>query len=490
MIFSLSRTLNRPHRGPRKPSPGCRPRFDRLEDRSLMAAPFVVGGDPSVNPADFRVTTFATGLNYPKSMQRLADDSLLVATSRPNSSPGSYWNSTGELIRLVDANGNGEADGPGTVLATGLPGMLTSVRLAGNLVFTTSSQGGDERITVLRAGATPGASLTQVGFIDFDFPAGWWHTTYTLAVRPAPGVPGSYDLFFNVGSQNNFDPTTQTVPVSGLITANLNGDSIYKVTVNPAPATPVLSELTQIATGLRNAAGIVVHPTTGDLYFEDNGIDGFVDGNEPTSADELNRIAFADIGGVIEDFGYPGNYIEYRTGNEVGSGGIDPLFAFQPIPNPSNGSESEGPAEIALAPPEFPSGLNNGVFVGFHGKGAEGGLANEENPLVFANLASGGYFHFLSNDEPSIGHLDGLLTTSDSLFIADIDPTGRLSSSKDDPAVGYIASSYCTSLSVQVASATPNSDSTTWSNHSSNVSHRNRSRRMTRPPRRGIDSNV
>ena len=107
--------------------------------------------------------------------------------------------------------------------------------------------------------------------------------------------------------------------------------------------------MTQIATGLRNAAGIVVHPTTGDLYFEDNGIDGLDNGNEPTSADELNRIASADIGGAIEDFGYPFHYIEYRTGREVGSGGIDPLFAFQPIPAPG-GSESEGPAEIAPAP--------------------------------------------------------------------------------------------------------------------------------------------
>src|SRR5262249_21786099 len=97
-----------------------------------------------------------------------------------------------------------------------------------------------------------------------------------------------------------------------------------------------------------------------------------------------------------------------------------------PIPSP-NGSESEGPAEIAMAPPGFPAGLNNGVLVGFHGKGGLGGIANEENPLVFANLATRGYFHFISNDEPNIGHLDGLLSTSDSLFVTDLDPTGSLS---------------------------------------------------------------
>ena len=32
-----------------------------------------------VDPADFRVTTFASGLNYPYGMQQLSDGSLLVA---------------------------------------------------------------------------------------------------------------------------------------------------------------------------------------------------------------------------------------------------------------------------------------------------------------------------------------------------------------------------------------------------------------------------
>jgi Ca2+-binding RTX toxin-like protein/glucose/arabinose dehydrogenase len=408
----------------RQPRHRRRPAFDALEARRLLAVPPAVVG-PGVDPSDFRVTVFAEGLNYPYSMQQLSDESLLVATSRPNNlaSP-SFFNSTGELIRLVDADRNGQADGPGTVLATGLPPALTSMRVAGDLVIVTNSAGGREQITFLRAGATPSAPLTTVGLIDFNFPAGWWHTTYALAVRPIPGTAGRFDLFFNVGSQWNFDPTTLPVPVSGLITANLNGDSIYMVTVDPAPTVPVLSNLTQVATGLRNAAGIVVDPTTGDLVFSENGIDGFVDGNEPTSADELNRIPAASIGGAIENFGYPNNYIQYRTGTEIGSGGIDPEFAFQPIPSP-NGSESEGPVEIAVAPRGFPAGLADGVFVGFHGRGNRFGVANEENPVVFANRATGEHFHFISNDEPEIGHLDGLLSTSDSLFASDLDPTGR-----------------------------------------------------------------
>ena len=43
-------------------------RADWPSNRSRIGrclAPFTVGGDPSVNPADFRITTFVSGLNYP-----------------------------------------------------------------------------------------------------------------------------------------------------------------------------------------------------------------------------------------------------------------------------------------------------------------------------------------------------------------------------------------------------------------------------------------
>jgi hypothetical protein len=102
---------------------------------------------------------------------------------------------------------------------------------------------------------------------------------------------------------------------------------------------------------------------------------------------------------------------------------------FQPWPDPWTGSESEGPSEIAFAPPGFPTGLNNGIFVGFHGRFDLGGLANEENPLVFYDRATGKYFDFIGNNEPNVGHLDGLLSTSNALFIADLSTNGDLFSS-------------------------------------------------------------
>ncbi len=242
-----------------------------------------------------------------------------------------------------------------------------------------------------------------------------------MAVRPSPDLPGAHEVFFNVGSRDNEPdtPSNVMVPVSGLVQASLSADSIYKVTIEHSGGAVSVSQPLHVASGLRNAAGIAFHPATGDLYFADNGIDGLVNASEPLSADELNAINAADIGGPVEDFGFADDYIEYRTGTRIGGGAIQPLIAFQPLPAP-NGSESEGPNEIAFAPANFPPGLNQGVFVGFHGQFNSTGLDNEENPLLYADPQSGGYFHFLSNDEPMLGHPNSLLATDNSLFVADL----------------------------------------------------------------------
>ena len=56
---------------------------------------------------------------------------------------------------------------------------------------------------------------------------------------------------------------------------------------------------------------------------------------------------------------------------------------------PANGNKSEGPNNICFAPPGFPTGLNTGIFVGFHGSWSSAGTNNVENPLVYANPATG-----------------------------------------------------------------------------------------------------
>jgi hypothetical protein len=58
--------------------------------------------------------------------------------------------------------------------------------------------------------------------------------------------------------------------------------------------------------------------------------------------------------------------------------------------------------------------------------GGRAGEANEENPLVFADPATGDCFHFVNNKVR--GNLYGLLSTPASLFMSDMAWTGKLSS--------------------------------------------------------------
>ncbi len=210
------------------------------------------------------------------------------------------------------------------------------------------------------------------------------------------------------------------------MTGSVAADSLYRLIVDDTGPTLAASGLEQIAAGLRNAFGTAFEPLSGDLYIQDNGIDGLIDVNEPLSADELNRIPKESIGGTVENFGFPNRYVEYRTGTLIGSGGIDPDIAFQPIPMP-NGAESEGPADVVFAPPQFPLGLSEGVFIGFHGRFSTAGLVNEENPLVYVDIDSGTHFHFIANDEPNIGHPDTLATSEDALYVADLSSANDLS---------------------------------------------------------------
>src|SRR3954451_21874417 len=110
-----------------------RPGLEPLEARQLLTGspPFVVGGDPIVHPTDFRVTTFASGLNYPHGMMTLSDGSLLVAVNNPNNGGVNFFDTTAELLRFTDTNHDGVADNPaGSVLYNGLPGEVTAVKQA------------------------------------------------------------------------------------------------------------------------------------------------------------------------------------------------------------------------------------------------------------------------------------------------------------------------------------------------------------------------
>ena len=381
------------------------------------AAPILLGPIPGLDPNQLRITTFASSLGFIYGLARADDGSLLAGVS----GQPLFGGGTAQVLRFVDANFDGIADGPGTAVIGGIPGIITAVQRVGALlaVGTLSETSTSSRVSLFAPGATPDAPYTLVGQLDFAFGRFWSHASPGLAARATPGGPaGSFDLFVNVGSATN-NTISGPLTVSGLGLSNVSvpGDSIFLFRLDTSAASPTSAPPERIAAGIRNAVAMGFHPATGDFYFADNGIDGLINPDEPTSADELNRIAAASLGQGTLDFGFPNSYVTYRTGVAVG-GGIQPVVAFHPLGDPFTGSESEGPAGLAFSPSLFPNAIAHGVFVGFHGRGCCG-LANEENPVVYVDLGTGNYYHFLSNDDPNVAHINSFLSTNDSLFLAD-----------------------------------------------------------------------
>ncbi len=408
----------------------------------LPVAPAAIASGPPTltlarpeDQARFRITTFASGLPYPTSLAFLADGSLLVGAS---AGPSLFASPSGSLLRLVDLDADGIADGPPLALATGLPGLVSSVRRVDDLVMALSSVSGQETISLLRTGASASDPLTPVGALRFRFPAGFFHTTYALAARRSPADPAAIELFFNTGAKSNAAATSESVGLEGeggvtLPLQQLAADAIHRLTlVVDAAGSGFQASLQPIATGLRNAAGMVF-AANGDLYLQDNGIDSPANPDVSLSADELNRIAAADLGRLIPDFGFPHTFVSAATGETI-SGGVavcpaicatpgvtPPLLVYRPVA----GERSEGAVELALAPPGFGPDFAGGVFTSFFGM-FRGGAANLENPVVFADPRSGSRFHFIANQ--LLGHPNGLLAGQDSLYLTDLDYVGNLQS--------------------------------------------------------------
>lgn len=386
----------------------------------------------------FRVTEFATGLDFPNGIAQLGDGSMVVGTTQGSNFFDS--GSTGQLVRLQDTNGDGISD-TRTILYDGaragnsLPGGISAIRAIDNYLFVTSVN--SDRISVFKQGADLSAnSLTLQGQLDFSFAPGRIHGTSALAVRQTGAQ--QFELFFNVGASGNNEATPPVTTVSstafGLPTTSLTGDSVYKIPLTVGSTLNVASPVL-VATGLRNATALEFDKNTGNLYIGENGIDGAVNRNEPLTADELNRLTAAQLANPdVEDFGFPAYGERYRTpgtfvdgnGNVVPS--IDPsvigaLVNFQPIPDPNTGFESEGLASLAFAPTTFPNGANNGLLAGFFGRFAYSPTDDRENALVYYDLDTNSYFHLLSaNRGGTFGRFTSLLSTETSLFAVDIGP--------------------------------------------------------------------
>ena len=283
-------------------------------------------------------------------------------------------------------------------------------------------------------------------------------------------------MIFNIGSEYNgvvdrdgngnvvldsngnptYQPTTDTVTASGLIGGTLLGDSHLHGDApgqqrHPGPLEPDADRL-----------GPAERGEHGDRPHDGRPLSSRTTGSTATTTatrrgapTSWTEIPAAQIGGTTEYFGFPemingqltDSYVKTIDApgdpvTVVNPGvGVQPLVAFEPLADPvltAEGSESEGASGFALSPSQFPAGLNHGVFIGFHGLFEQGGTANDENPLVFADPSTGHYFDFVSNDEAGVGHFDEALSTSNSLFLADISPGGSMESGAGQGAIYQI----------------------------------------------------
>lgn len=384
----------------------------------------------AVNPALFNVTTFASGLQFPASVMMVANGNLLVETSP------TYGFAPGQLLDF------GPGGGTGTVVYNAAPsGLMTGLVQVGNY-YAIGNDGSrigttaDHSITLVAPGPTPSSPMTTVATLTLNYAQPWEHDNVGMAVRPTPGVPGSYDLILNIGAQgdNTATPAGQVVSLTGtgfssIPSQTLSGDSLYLIRIDENGAQPAITDIQQVATGIRNVFGMAFDPATGDLYFADNGMDVLPPGStltpapdgEPPQADELNVLPGAALGvGSPINYGFPDCYIRYAYGGippvAVGSGCVQPLVAFQPITDATGTHELEGPTSVAFAPPDFPAPFNDGIFIAFTG----GESPNDEAGMAYYDFATHQYIHFIESLNGQTGSLIGLTATSNALFVTDV----------------------------------------------------------------------
>ena len=195
-------------------------------------------------PRGYRADVWASDLGNARVLAVAPDGSVYVSRR-----------SEADIIRLVDANRDGRADGPPTVIVN-RPGMHGLTIHDGMLYFMTVRE-------VFRAPLRPDGGIGEVETLMDDLPDAGQHLNRTLAVGP------DNMLYISSGSTcNACDESSQENAT--LIRASLDG-----------------KRREVWASGLRNTIGFGWHPRTGELWGWDQGIDWL--GND-MQREEVNRI--------------------------------------------------------------------------------------------------------------------------------------------------------------------------------------------------------
>ncbi len=400
-------------------------------------------------------TTLATGLNYPYGMAMSQDGSIVFGQSLPLTGGGIEGGPSTGSVWMLPKQADGTFGAP-RLLIDNLVGPVTDVRARGGLMLVDSGAASGRTMSLYNQ------SSQQIGLLGFNYPTvDWDHSTGMSLLVPGSG--GAQRIYFIIGSEFDQDATIAQLSTSGLFHAALNPDSVYYVDVSVnGNSLTVLGPPQQVAKGLRNPYGLTLD-ASGNLIIGDNGQDGAHLVNE-VGADTLDVVPAARIGTVIYDFGFPNSYTDFATGQRVNGdpGATAPLVSFVPVPNAAGTLQyPEGLAGMAYAPPgSMPFvGSLGGEVVAFDGTKDAAGAANFDDALLYYDFASGKYSAIVDSGSAGAGHLDTVLVSGNSLFVADfssagiVDDVGGTGSGAIYEFTFNAAASSITSLSPNSASA-------------------------------------
>lgn len=194
-------------------------------------------------PRGFSANVFAQNLVNPR-MIAVSDNGDVYVTRR----------SVGDVIKLVDADGDGVAESQETV--ANRPGMH-GIAIKGDTIYLATVK------DIFRAAILSNGKLGPLEHIVDDLPDSGQHPNRTLAVGP------DNKLYVSVGSTCN--ACDESSPESAtLLQMNTDGTG-RKI----------------FASGLRNTIGFAFEPGTGEIYGMDHGIDWLGDNEQ---YEELNHL--------------------------------------------------------------------------------------------------------------------------------------------------------------------------------------------------------
>ncbi|HEY4129146.1 MAG TPA: PQQ-dependent sugar dehydrogenase [Gemmatimonadaceae bacterium] len=263
--------------------------------------------------------------------------------------------SGGAVLALRDTNADGHADMRATFGRSGNSGLT----LVGNDLYA------DIGSAIVRYKLTPG-TLAAAGSVDTivkGLPTGG-HSSRSVAVDP------SGNLFIGIGSATNMCEGSPPNNCSELPTRA----GVWRFDANAVGQS--FSTSARFATGIRNAVGMAIHPSTGKLYVTQHGRDNLFqlypklyssgDGAE-SPGEELFQVDQDD------DFGWPYCYYDRKTQKRV----LTPEYGGD---RNTVGRCASTRAALTTFPghwapnglmfytaSQFPAHYKNGAFVAFHG---------------------------------------------------------------------------------------------------------------------------